>query len=110
VSNITLTKLHKNYSYLDEMKKYYQEYEKADEEKRNKIDDDGCEYLPWTAYLVEIFNLLGNKLKPKKNCSSCDIYNDYTCFDCEIDQIKNSDWDIELKDHHKLSEENEDDS
>ncbi len=56
MSNITLTKLHKNYPYLDEMKTYYQEYEKADEEQRDKIDNAGCEYLPWTAYVVEIFN------------------------------------------------------
>ena len=107
---ITLKKLHKNNPYLDDMKAYYLEYEKADEKQRNKMDDDSCEYLPWTAYLVEIFYLLGNKLKPKKNCSSCDIYNNYICFDCEMNQIKDSEWGIELKDFHKLSEENEDDT
>ena len=26
--------------------------------------------------------------KPNKNCSTCDHYNDYICFDCESMQIK----------------------
>tara|TARA_R100000773_G_C4119329_1_gene55579 strand:- start:62 stop:376 length:315 start_codon:yes stop_codon:yes gene_type:complete len=95
-SKITLNELHKSYPYLDEMKAYYQEYERADKKQQNKMDNDGCEYLPHTAYLVEIFNLLGNKLKPKNNCSSCDIFNDYICFDCEINQINDSNWEIKL--------------
>ena len=94
---ITLEELHKNNPYLDDMKAYYLKYEKADEKQRNKMNDDGCEYLPWTAYLVEIFYLLGNKLKPQKDCGGCDIYNDYICFECEMEQIKCSKWKKKLR-------------
>ena len=99
---ITLEELHKNNPYLDDMKAYYLEYEKADYKKRNIMDCNRSEYLPWTTYLVEIFYLLGNKIKPQKDCSSCDVYNDYICFDCEMEQIKCSKWKKELQDYSSL--------
>jgi hypothetical protein len=100
----TLKELHQKYPHLDDMKTYYQDYEKADLQQKNIMDCDGSEYLPWTAYLVEIFFLLGNKLKPQKDCSSCDIHNDYICFDCEMDQVKYSDWKNKLQDHSSLED------
>ena len=64
---------------------------------RSVIDDDGCEYLTWTAYLVE-FYLLGYKLKPRIEQV---IFTTITLVDCE--QIKKEiDWDIELKDRHNF--------
>jgi hypothetical protein len=36
--------------------------------------------------LDEYFNA-GYVLTPNINCSTCDRDNDYTCFQCEIDQI-----------------------
>lgn len=29
-----------------------------------------------------------NKLKPKNNCSSCNVWGDYVCFDCEDAFVK----------------------
>ena len=101
----TLKELHQKNPHLDDMKTYYQDYEKADLQQKNIMDCDGSEYLPWTAYLVEIFYLLGNKLKPQKDCSSCDIHNDYICFDCDMEQVKYSDWKYELQDMSSLEDE-----
>jgi len=46
----------------------------------------------WLAYresTIEKLEKLGYKLLPNSECSTCDIHNDYVCFDCESNFIIN---------------------
>ena len=54
---ITLKKLHKNNPYLDDMKAYYLEYEKADEKQRNKMDFAESHKVNVLNILTDLLNL-----------------------------------------------------
>jgi hypothetical protein len=47
----------------------------------------------WLAYrrdLLETFNKRGGILRPTVGCSQCDTVNDYVCFECECEQVRES--------------------
>lgn len=46
------------------------------------------EWLNYRDDLLDEFYKRGNVLKPTINCGSCDLDNDYTCFECEFFQIE----------------------
>ena len=79
--------------FLKELRKEY-EYSKTlsikDFDKRyieEKEEWSGL-YLPSQEYLLEKFLHEGNELVPSKDCNMCDWHNDYTCFECEHEQIR----------------------
>lgn len=47
------------------------------------------EWLAYRQQKLDEFYFRGNELKPRIGCSTCDIINDYVCFECELLQIGN---------------------
>jgi hypothetical protein len=45
------------------------------------------EWLSYRADKLHEFYESGKKLIPDPECKTCDVINDYVCFDCEINQI-----------------------
>ena len=45
------------------------------------------EWLSYRADKLQSFYESGKELVPNPECKTCDVHNDYVCFDCEIEQI-----------------------
>ena len=45
------------------------------------------EWLSYRADKLQAFYESGKELIPNPKCKTCDIHNDYVCFDCEVEQI-----------------------
>jgi hypothetical protein len=45
------------------------------------------EWLAYRRQKVDEFYERGFELKPNPECSTCDIHNDYVCFECELLQL-----------------------
>jgi hypothetical protein len=45
------------------------------------------EWLSYRADKLTAFYELGKELIPDPECKQCDVFNDYVCFDCEVNQI-----------------------
>jgi hypothetical protein len=55
------------------------------------IDIDSMTSSQWLNYrddLLEDFYRRGFVLKPNIHCKQCDIDDEYTCFECEVQQIE----------------------
>jgi len=55
-------------------------------------DIDRMSHNNWLAYresTIEKLEALGYELKPNPECGTCDVPNDYVCFDCECTFIYN---------------------
>ena len=53
-------------------------------------DIEKMSHNDWLAYrdsTIEKLEKLGHKLLPNPECDTCDIHNDYVCFDCESNFI-----------------------
>lgn len=46
------------------------------------------EWLAYREQKVDDFYARGNKLIPDPECGSCDVANNYVCFDCECFQLE----------------------
>lgn len=54
------------------------------------VDIDNMSTSEWLNYrdnLLEDFYNKGFKLIPNIECKQCDVYNNYTCFECECIQL-----------------------
>ena len=54
------------------------------------IDIDKMTSDEWLAYrddLIDSHYARGHKLIPNLKCKTCDVVNDYICFDCECNQL-----------------------
>jgi len=54
------------------------------------VDIDKMTSDEWLAYrddLIDSHYARGFKLTPNPDCNTCDVVNDYVCFDCECSQL-----------------------
>jgi len=87
----------KDIKYLNKLKSNADKYYSSDCETQNIMDaEDNSEYTFQMQYDLELFHLLGNKLKPSKDCDACDFHNDYICLECEVEQVGNIDLSSEV--------------
>jgi hypothetical protein len=45
------------------------------------------EWLSYRGNLIDDYYARGHRLIPNSECITCDVPNDYTCFECECDQL-----------------------
>ena len=93
-------KAHKDNPYLDELLAYANEC--AEDEKCNEAMYSGTLYktktygwhvcdewhTPNNNYNLELHYAKGRQLYPNKDCESCDVEDEYLCFNCEVSELE----------------------
>jgi hypothetical protein len=60
-------------------------------------EDDTDTWLAKHRDRVDAFYAKGLDFKPDPGCSMCDVHNDYICFQHEIEQLRESEFEKEIK-------------